>query len=171
MLFYCSILEHAPPKTKRNSIITVPSYKFVNDCICVHDSMLYRCMFWKGTRVCPGDAHEFKETKQDLFCLLLSFCYGRSEGYIGSGSEQIGSLLLRSLDNIHPIEREQTQMPKAAHRLEEAVVHGQKLSFSLWGKILQIHSQNLEYWPKPEDASKIRSKIKNLNTSRSWQIM
>lgn len=41
MLFYCCILEHAPPKNKRNSIITVPSYKFVCDCVCMHTLICY----------------------------------------------------------------------------------------------------------------------------------
>lgn len=85
MLFYCCILEHAPPKNKRNSIITVPSYKFVCDCV---------CMCYIGT--CSGRElgcaqkmlMNLKKQSQDLFYLLLSFCYNRSEGYIGCGSER-----------------------------------------------------------------------------------
>lgn len=55
-------------------------------------------------------------------------------------------------------------MAKAAHRHEETFGGWVKPVFWPQG---QHHSQNLDDWPKPEDAVG----VENLNTHRSLQIM
>lgn len=55
-------------------MLILTSYKFVCDAVCVH--VLYThaymlCIFCKGTRLYPGDAHESKKTKPPLFSFGL----------------------------------------------------------------------------------------------------